>query len=110
MMISAFTFTLRRDSKVGADLRAARQKPCAPSARPEVGPNLALWRRIAVLAWLLPLAAFAATPALTEVKVFPADVNLKTRQDRQGIVVQAIYADGVTRDVTAQAACTVARP
>ncbi len=54
--------------------------------------------------------AFAAAPALTEVKVFPADVNLKTRQDRQGIVVQAIYADGVTRDVTAQAACTVANP
>ncbi|PHX71734.1 MAG: cell surface protein, partial [Opitutia bacterium] len=54
-----------------------------------------------------PLPAFAAKPALTDVKVFPADVNLKTRGDRQSIVVQAIYADGVTRDVTAQASFTL---
>ena len=51
----------------------------------------------------LSAVAFAKGPALTDVKVFPADVNLKTRQDRQAIVVQAIYADGVTRDVTEQA-------
>ena len=54
-----------------------------------------------------PLTAFAAKPALTDVKVFPADVNLKTRGDHQSIVVQAIYADGVTRDVTAQASFTL---
>lgn len=53
---------------------------------------------------LLPLTAFAAKgPALTDVKVYPADVNLKFRQDRQTLVVQALYADGVTRDVTADA-------
>lgn len=55
------------------------------------------------MAGVLPLPAGAATPALTELKVFPADVNLKNRQDHQGIVVQAIYADGITRDVTAEA-------
>ena len=68
---------------------------------PVAGPSLL------ALACLLPSLAFAvaaAAPALTDVKVFPADVNLKTRQDRQGVVVQAIYADGITRDVTAQAA------
>ena len=54
-----------------------------------------------------PLTIFAAKPTLTEVKVFPADVNLKTRGDHQSIVVQAIYADGVTRDVTAQASFTL---
>ncbi|MCX6955321.1 MAG: DUF1549 and DUF1553 domain-containing protein [Verrucomicrobia bacterium] len=54
------------------------------------------------------VAVFAKAPALTDVKVFPADVNLKTRQDHQGIVVQATYADGVTRDVTAQASYTLA--
>ena len=54
------------------------------------------------------VSAFAAKPALTEIKVFPADVNLKTRSDRQSIVVQALYADGVTRDVTAQASFTLA--
>jgi len=46
--------------------------------------------------------AAASAPALSDVKVFPADINLKTRQDRQSLVVQAIYADGVTRDVTGQ--------
>ncbi len=55
----------------------------------------------------LPFMAGAMTK-LTDVKVFPADVNLKSRQDRQSIVVQAIYADGVTRDVTAQASYTFA--
>jgi hypothetical protein len=49
----------------------------------------------------------AAPAALTELHVFPADVNLKTRQDRQAIVVQAVYEDGVTRDVTAQATFTL---
>ena len=52
-------------------------------------------------------SAFAAKPVLTEIKVFPVDVNLKTRSDRQSIVVQAIYADGVTRDVTAKASYTL---
>ncbi|MES2697022.1 MAG: DUF1549 domain-containing protein, partial [Verrucomicrobiota bacterium] len=49
-----------------------------------------------------------AKSALTDLKVFPADVSLTTRADRQAIVVQAIYADGVTRDVTAQASYTLA--
>jgi hypothetical protein len=41
------------------------------------------------------------TPA--ELKVFPPDVNLSNKQDKQPLVVQAIYADGVTRDVTSEA-------
>ena len=59
--------------------------------------------RLWLLALVLPLVGFAKVPELADVKVFPADVNLKTRQDTQAIVVQAIYADGVTRDVTTQA-------
>ena len=55
----------------------------------------------------VPFAAAAKAPALTDVQVFPADVNLKTKQDRQGVIVQATYADGVTRDVTAQASYTL---
>src|SRR6185503_17912971 len=61
-----------------------------------------------VVAFALPLLGFAKTPALTDLKVFPADVNLKTRQDRQAIVVQAIFADGITRDVTSQSSYSVA--
>src|ERR1043165_8113510 len=40
---------------------------------------------------------------LVEVKVFPSEVNLATKQDRQSVVVQAIFADGVTKDVTSEA-------
>ncbi|MBI3879705.1 MAG: DUF1549 domain-containing protein [Verrucomicrobia bacterium] len=54
----------------------------------------------------LPLAA-AAAPALVDVQVFPPDVNLTSRQDKQSIVVQATYADGVTRDVTGEAKLTL---
>ena len=53
------------------------------------------------------LAYAAKGPVLTDVKVYPTDVNLKTKQDRQGMVVQAIYADGVTRDVTEKATYTL---
>src|SRR5436190_20583058 len=53
---------------------------------------------------LVPAAVFAAKePALVDVQVFPPNVNLATKQDRQPVVVQAVYADGVTRDVTSEA-------
>lgn len=44
-----------------------------------------------------------ADSALTKIEVFPPDVNLATARDRQLLVVQATYADGLTRDVTAEA-------
>ena len=52
---------------------------------------------------LLSAASIQAAARLTEVTIFPTDVRLTTRQDRQSMVVQATFADGVTRDVTAQA-------
>ena len=62
----------------------------------------------------LPLAlasvATAGDAALTKVEVFPADVHLSTARDRQSLVVQARYADGLTRDVTGQASFTPANP
>src|SRR3954469_9406933 len=60
---------------------------------------------VPALSFLFAAIAFGK-PALTELKVFPADVNLKTRYEHQSIVVQAVYEDGVTRDVTAQAGYT----
>jgi hypothetical protein len=47
---------------------------------------------------------------LTKVEVFPADVSLVTSRDRQSIVVQAAFSDGVTLDVTDQAKYTFANP
>ena len=37
---------------------------------------------------------------IADVRVYPPDVELSTARDRQSMIVQATYADGVTRDVT----------
>jgi hypothetical protein len=65
--------------------------------------------RILVIALLATAGpAFAQVPA--EVHVFPPDVSLTTSRARQTFVVQALYGDGLTRDVTAQAKAKVANP
>jgi hypothetical protein len=69
--------------------------------------NLLNLVRLAAIIALLPLVTRAKAPALVELRVFPADINLKTRQDRQALVVQAAFADGVTRDVTEQASYSI---
>jgi hypothetical protein len=43
------------------------------------------------------------TAPLVKLEVFPSEIQLTTARDRQSIVVQATYADGITRDVTTQA-------
>ncbi len=45
----------------------------------------------------------AQTPQITELRVFPPDAHLTTVRDKQALVLQAVYADGVTRDVTTEA-------
>jgi hypothetical protein len=52
--------------------------------------------------------AQANTPA--KVEVSPPDINLNTSRDRQSFIVQATYADGITRDVTAEAKVSFANP
>ncbi len=47
---------------------------------------------------------------LDRLEVFPPDVHLNTSRDRQSIVVQAVYTDGITCDVTSQAKLTVTHP
>ncbi|MFO0925821.1 MAG: DUF1549 domain-containing protein [Gemmataceae bacterium] len=58
----------------------------------------------------IALPAWGNDAALTGIEVFPADVNLLTARGRQTFVVQASYADGITRDVTAQAKTAIANP
>ena len=55
-------------------------------------------------------SSFAGEAALSKIEVFPNDINLTTARDRQSLVVQATYVDGITRDVTAQATMTPANP
>ncbi len=62
----------------------------------------------------LPADVFApaAKPRapLRELAVYPPEIQLSTARDRQSIVVQATYADGITRDVTKDATLTLADP
>ena len=58
----------------------------------------------------LAASARAQQPGLAKLEVFPADINLTSAPDRQSIVVQATYADGITRDVTKDATMTLANP
>ncbi len=64
-------------------------------------------KSIALLASML-----FATPALAaevaELRIFPDQVQLTTARDRQSIVAQAVYDDGITRDVTGQVTWAVA--
>jgi hypothetical protein len=62
--------------------------------------------RSLVIALLSVVGAVAAD--LSDLKVFPPEVNLTTKNDRQSVVVQAIYSDGVTRDVSSEASFAVA--
>ncbi len=50
-----------------------------------------------------PAVLLGESPPPASISVYPPDVNLSTARDRQLVVVQATYADGLTRDVTAEA-------
>jgi Protein of unknown function (DUF1549)/Protein of unknown function (DUF1553) len=47
--------------------------------------------------------SLSAAPALTDLQCYPTNVNLSSAKSTQRLVVQATYADGITRDVTDQA-------
>ncbi|MBC8356061.1 MAG: DUF1549 domain-containing protein [Planctomycetes bacterium] len=62
--------------------------------------------RIFTLALLVVAAtqvASAEEPKPAQLNVYPGDVQLTTVRDRQSLIVQAEYSDGITRDVTAEA-------
>jgi hypothetical protein len=59
-----------------------------------------------LLALALSLSVGAASkPKLENVVCYPSSITLANAKSRQGIVVQASYSDGLTRDVTLQARC-----
>ncbi|HEY2251284.1 MAG TPA: DUF1549 domain-containing protein [Planctomycetaceae bacterium] len=63
-----------------------------------------------VIAGTAVSAAWAQEAAVESLRVFPPEVTLLTAKDRQLVVVQAVYTDGLTRDVTGQAQWTLANP
>ncbi|MFQ5734222.1 MAG: DUF1549 domain-containing protein [Planctomycetaceae bacterium] len=72
--------------------------------------RLKLLAALILFAGLSCVSAFAADAKPASIKVFPADVQLTTARDRQSLVVQAIYGDGITRDVTKAAKLTLKNP
>ncbi len=70
-------------------------------------PSLLLAQPPATLAALAPMTPSAALVSFT---VYPPDINLETARDRQSFLVQALYADGITRDVTEEAKVRLANP
>ncbi len=65
---------------------------------------------VVALTLALTLGTARGEAPLTALNVYPADINLETSRDRQSFVVQATFADGLTRDVTAEAKTTFAHP
>jgi hypothetical protein len=55
----------------------------------------------------LNVLASLGGPEPMELRVYPTNINLTTKSDRQSLVVQAIYGDGLTRDVTGDASLTL---
>jgi hypothetical protein len=107
MTIPTLTRTLARAATAAVLLGLAgpsrAEKPAppktpAPAAKPAPAPA--------------PAAAPAPAPieGVVKLEVFPADINLATVRDRQSVVAQATYDDGITRDVTGQAALALGNP
>jgi hypothetical protein len=65
---------------------------------------------VAILAVTTGGWAAAAESPVTSLAVYPPDIHLATQRDLQRFVVVATRADGVTLDVTPQAAPTLADP
>ena len=63
---------------------------------------------LATLAIASAMGTASAQSPLASIDVFPPDVNLETARGRQSVVVQAWFADGLSRDVTAEAKFTFA--
>ena len=102
---------------------AAKTKPAAPakaaSAKTSASPAKATATvKHAAVKKTTPVAALSKTMAetrsastsrakLVEIQVSPPDVQLTTARDRQSLVVQARYQDGLTRDITSEAKFTL---
>ena len=84
ILMAAATARTTRAGEPRADQKPAVPQPKAPPPAPTVG--------------------------VASIRCFPDAVSLTTARDRQSIVVQATYRDGITRDVTKEATITVADP
>ena len=59
---------------------------------------------------LVTVSVHAETTPPASIHVYPPDAFLNTLRDRQSVIVQAEYPDGLTRDVTGEATYTLSEP
>ncbi len=59
---------------------------------------------------LLIVGPIIGAEPTSSLKVFPAEIELRGQEDRQSVVIQAVDAQGITRDVTGQAKLRLADP
>jgi len=62
-------------------------------------------RNLALFTFILTTAVTSAAE-LVEINVYPENIDLSNSRDRQRVIVQARFADGITEDVTEQATLT----
>ncbi len=62
-------------------------------------------RNLAVFSFIL-MTAVTSAAELTEINVYPENIDLSNSRDRQRLIVQARFSDGLTEDVTEQATIT----
>jgi hypothetical protein len=62
----------------------------------------------AALALAAAIGTAAAQSPLSSLEVYPPDINLESARDRQSFIVQAWFADGLSRDVTNEAKVSLA--
>jgi hypothetical protein len=54
--------------------------------------------------------SFVSANTLTNIAVFPPEVNIQTNRGMQRVLVQASFDDGITEDVTSKAKITISDP
>ncbi len=90
---------------------APRSKNQAPGKlQPPNGILFGDWILLFLCSLLLGSWSLSAAPSLTDLQCYPTNINFSSAGSTQRIVVQATYADGVTRDVTTDASYKLVNP
>ena len=72
--------------------------------------RLPLLSVLALISGILCPGEPAGAADLVKLTAYPGDIQLSTSRDRQSVIVQALYSNGLTRDVTSEAKYSLADP
>src|SRR5580765_6557120 len=72
--------------------------------------NFGAWNLVFLWSMVFGAWSLSAAPALTDLQCYPTNVALFSAKSTQRLVIQATYADGITRDVTSDASFKLTNP